>query len=603
METAHISIPVNKDGKIPFLSELINAIPTNTILNKKLTGLGATYLEIKSQRNSIIVEPNVPVIKGKCKDPEHKKDNLLGVYKGVTVDDIIDYLEESAKQSKHIKILTTPESFNRVHTALDSMDIEIRFDCFLLFDEAHKFAKDADFRKQITLPMDLFFECEQKAMVSATPMDFSDPRFEEQGFQWLELSPSFDYTKDITVRFTNNTLQTVKERFQQVVGNIFIFCNSTDMIYNMMLQLHVMEESAVFCSNESVGKLRNDKDVKFTCAYDTWNNKKMKRFNWLTSRFYNAVDIKLEEKPHVLLLTNSYFAEWTLLDPATDVIQAVGRFRNGVSSIEHIASVNRNLGQQEKEEIKGYVRGLETAHNMLVRFHDTTPNLTMREAWNEIIDNSPFNKFLNAEKQKDYFLIDNYVDDQMVKGYYSYKERLLSAYDRTGYFKVLMLEDSFKFGDYERLKKDNPKLGLKERRRNIVEQLEMLGPCETEMEMEYKNELIESDSFIVEAYEVLGMEIIQKLDYREKKIREAMILKQYNEGIRGNEAIKLIKNSFKVGTRYSDKYIKSELVRIFQLVKVNYPKAVTSHTIGDFFEYEQKNTKKDKGKLLITSKI
>ena len=36
-----------------------NMIPTNTILNKTLTGLGATHSEIHSKRNSIIIEPNV----------------------------------------------------------------------------------------------------------------------------------------------------------------------------------------------------------------------------------------------------------------------------------------------------------------------------------------------------------------------------------------------------------------------------------------------------------------------------------------------------------------------------------------------------------------
>lgn len=37
-------------------------IPANVVLDKTLTGLGATYGEIHSERNSIIIEPNVPVI-------------------------------------------------------------------------------------------------------------------------------------------------------------------------------------------------------------------------------------------------------------------------------------------------------------------------------------------------------------------------------------------------------------------------------------------------------------------------------------------------------------------------------------------------------------
>lgn len=37
-------------------------IPSNVILDKTLTGLGATHTELHSNRNSIIIEPNVPVI-------------------------------------------------------------------------------------------------------------------------------------------------------------------------------------------------------------------------------------------------------------------------------------------------------------------------------------------------------------------------------------------------------------------------------------------------------------------------------------------------------------------------------------------------------------
>ena len=51
-------------------------IPTGTILNKTLTGLGATHSEIHSKRNSIIIEPNVPVILGKLND----NDNMEAVY-------------------------------------------------------------------------------------------------------------------------------------------------------------------------------------------------------------------------------------------------------------------------------------------------------------------------------------------------------------------------------------------------------------------------------------------------------------------------------------------------------------------------------------------
>ena len=584
-----------ENGKIPYLTELLedNKIGTNTILCKTLTGLGATYSEIKAPRHSIIIEPNRPVITGKCKDPEHKNDNLFGVYQGIFTDDIIEYIEDS--DGKFLKIMTTPESFHKVEEALKATDIEIRFQCFLLFDECHKIVKDSDFRETISLPMDLFFECENKALVSATPIEFSDPRFEN--FEMVKIIPDFDFSKDLALLITNNVLQSVKETLETLDGNAFIFCNSTDMIYNLMKQLDLFEESSVFCSTNSVKKLKNDKDVKFKNAYEDWDVKHMKRYNWLTSRFYNAVDIKLDEQPNVILLSNCYFSIHTIIDPCTDAVQATGRFRNGVSSITHIVNVNPNLRVQSKEEIRAYIRGLEFIHNFLVKHRDIAPNAEKRSVLQEFIDNSPFNDFL-VDGVKCHYKIDCRVDDDVVKGYYSHKDILKSVYDNSNSFNVYMIEHTYKLGDFERLQRDNPKLSRKEAQMLIVEQLAMLGNCETQMELDYRNELVASDPFIVEAYETIGKEVIERLNYRKKYIREAMILKSYREKSTGREAMQLIKNSFSENTWYADDFIKKELKRIFKLLDINYPKAITSHTIGDFFEYEDKPTKKKRGKFL-----
>lgn len=59
-------------------------IPTNSIINKTVTGCGATYAEINAPRHSVIIEPNVPVIEGKMK----KHPQILGVFEGVTTEDI-----------------------------------------------------------------------------------------------------------------------------------------------------------------------------------------------------------------------------------------------------------------------------------------------------------------------------------------------------------------------------------------------------------------------------------------------------------------------------------------------------------------------------------
>lgn len=173
-----------------------DGIPTNIILNKTICGCGATYLELKTRRHSIIIEPNVPVIKGKL-----KKHNafLLGVYEGVTDKDIVTYFNK--RKGKYKKIMTTPEGFFKVKRILTGSGVNIYEHFFLLFDECDRIVKDSNFRGQITLPIADFFKFNTvgKAMVSATPIVPADPRFEEHNFQLIKITPAFPYKADINV--------------------------------------------------------------------------------------------------------------------------------------------------------------------------------------------------------------------------------------------------------------------------------------------------------------------------------------------------------------------------------------------------------------------
>lgn len=588
------------NGKIQYLTEILPEIPTNTILYKTLTGLGATYGELKANRNSVIIEPNKPVIIGKCSDPKHKKDNLFGVYEGVYTDKIIAYMENSINQKKHIKILTTPESFRRVQDAFEAMEMDMRFECFLLFDECHKIVKDVDYRANIVLPMDFFFECKYKALVSATPIRFTDPRFEKQKFQTITINPTFDYTKDLNLFITNNVLPTMRETLGRITDNVFIFCNSTDTIYALMKQLGVLEESAVFCSPKSVDKL---KVLKFKNASEQWEIKKMRKYNWLTSRFYNALDIELEETPTVIMLTDCYMAEFTMIDPYTDAIQIVGRFRNGVSAIYHIANTNHNLLIKSQEEIKGFINCSEEIYNNMRTFYNSASNRAAREAYRTALDCLPFNRMLDIHGNKNYFAIDNYMDEELLKSSYNSPNALVKAYSQCHSFLMHREDFNYKLGDCERLKRVNKSLSLKEKRKQIVEQLEMLGTCTTEMEMEFKRELSQADAFIVEAYDTIGKAKIEILNYSYRKIKKAVILTKHNKKSTGTEAIQLIKNSFQAGKWYSATYIKSEMRHIFNALHITPPKAITSCIINDYFRALEQRTKRGRGYYLIECKF
>lgn len=596
MKKTEIHIKKKADGKTQYLTEVLPTIPTNTILYKKLTGLGATYGEIKANRNSVIIEPNKPVIIGKCNDPKHSDDNLFCVHDNIYVDNIIRYITRSQKQSKYIKILTTPESFLKVRDAFEEMDMDIRFDCFLLFDECHKIIKDSGFREYVSLPMDLFFECEHKALVSATPLEFTDPRFEN--FTMIEVIPTFDYVQNLHIITTNNVLATIKKVLEQQ-DKCFIFCNYTDMIFELMKQLDILDKSAVFCSENSVDKLTG---LKFNNVSAVWDESKTQQFNWLTSRFYNAVDIELDFKPNVILITDCYAADYTIFDPYTDVVQCVGRFRNGVSNICLVTNTNPRFNIRSKDELKGTISCLRDNYEQVKSFYTYATTNSAKDAYKTLLECSPYKDMLDKYGRTSFYKIDNHINFQFVKGFYNNSGYLVEQFALSGMFYITADEESYAIGD-EQLLIINTSALIKEKRKAIVQQLELIYPCQTEMDYQMLRRLERADKFIVDAYLKIGKSKIERLRYSTKKIKEAIILVDYNEKTRGDEVQKLIANSFHEGQWYSARYIKSEIQRIFGLVGLKPKKTVTSNTITDFFEAERREHKKQRGYYLIRSRI
>lgn len=578
MNTTYINIE-KKNGKTQYLTEVLPEIPTNTILYKKLTGLGATYGELKADRDSIILEPNVPVIKGKCKDPKHAKDNLMGVYENVTVDSIVKYLQ--ACKEKHIKLLSTPESFSKIKAAFEEVDRDIYSTCYLLFDECHKIVKDVDYRENITLPFDDFFMFENKGLVSATPLDFTDPRFFKQKFQIMEVQPNFEYAQPLNLYHTNNVLQELKKRIGNIEKPIFLFINSTETIYSIMNKLDILEQSTVFCAYNSV---KNLKDKKFSQAYSDWDAAKMNKYNFLTSRFFNALDIELDFQPEVFIVTDVTMATQSIIDPFTDTIQIIGRFRNGIASASHITNTDYKFQVRSKAQLQFRINVFEETYKILKAYYDNATSDELRDAVKAILNNHPLTPLLNTDGTKNWFKIDNYMDENLVQGYYNSFDELVKNYKQCESFKLNYESQAYKLSDTERLKRENKSLSIKAKRREIVEQLEILKGDETSIAMEHKRELIRTDAFIVQAYDELGKAKIEELKYSQPQIREAIILKKYNENRTGTEFIEMVKNRFKAGQSYELSQINKIRDEIYSLLNMPPIKKKPKDFLSDFFE-------------------
>ena len=562
------------------LQDVMHEIPTNCILSKRIPGCGATTLELKTNHNSIIIVPNVPVINSKCQ----KNENILGVYEKIDEQKIVEYL----KSHQLYKIMTTPESFPKVKNACKLCGLNIYRDFFLLDDECHQLVKDVDYRADIVLPMDDFFMFERKALVSATPLGFSNPRFKD--FETIELHTSYDYKQKIQVVHTYSVAKTVREYLESHKDNkVCIFLNSVDGIYSLMNQLGILNDATVYCAPKSRIKLKSEHN--FTNVYDVWSADTMKQYNFFTARFYTAFDLELDYRPDLLMITDPHLSPYTMLDVDTDCIQICGRFRNGISSATHIYRTNPEIIAKTREQLEREIAVHEFAYQTVQTLYNSADSREGRYAFGEALETLPFRKYLSPKLTKNWFAIDNAIN-------YKNIVQIKLWYNDCHYF-IPTFEDKPYNKHDEELRIIKAARSIKEKRRKIVQLLCELEDPDSEYAMDFINEIRKIDPTIVDAFELLGRERIEELEYSEKKIKEEIILKQR----KGNKVVRLIKNSFTVGRAYTNDYITKELTRIFDMVHIHPEKPIKGSMIKDYFQTEDWRNKKSRGYRLISAII
>ena len=577
------------------LSDIMDEIQPDTILHKTVCGIGATTLELNCPRHSIIIEPNLPVIKGK----ELKHPTMLGVYEGVTVRMIEKYLLDNDVEYK--KIMTTPESFGKVKRAIRKTGTDMYGDFFLLYDECERLIKDVDYRRSITLPTTDFFRFKRKAMVSATPITPSDPRFEEQGFVMNRIVPTYDYRQDMEVIQTNNTMA----MFQSVLKDmdrdesICVFFSSTDGIEGIVERTGIKGKTSIFCSTESMDKLKSH---GFTDVYDSIvienGYAKLNRYNFFTSRFYSAVDIELEYKPVVIILTELHSAPHTMIDPATDAIQIAGRFRNGVKRLLHITNSDRKIEYMSREELEKYLDSSHTAYTnvkgMFVKAEEKGESDQYRQAYKAM----DYSRFILPNGQTDYFMRDNAFQDEQVKGYYQKVSGIRKAYRDTGAFNVLYRHQRVALSDKESRRLKKP-ISREEANRIMFKLIHNMAKGKgKKYNRLLLDELKNGCELMTEAYKVLGAKKIKETGFSDTALRQAISEKILSEQERSIPVKYAVYKEFKSKTWYSNREINAILKQIYARYGIGYDGRGMTKKICNYFKAERKTRRGSAGYML-----
>nr|WP_320036901.1 hypothetical protein [uncultured Bacteroides sp.] len=577
-----ISLEANKNE---YLSNIIkrygyNALPTNVILNKQLPGLGATHCEIMAERDSIIIEPNVPVIQSKAK--KHPK--VLGVYAGVKDKEISDYFE---KQTKNRKIITTPESFSRIKRVFSELNINIWEDFFLLFDECEKLVQDINYRESIEDPMDDFFKFKQKALVSATPIATDDPRLEKQGFANLIIRPNYPYKKEFTLITTNNIAESLSETVAPLKGKVCIFTNSIDTIDSLYRDIPALRKSITFCSPDGTKKL-----------YD-WKNRKsevfiteLTQYNFFTARFFSAVDIDCPHKPHVVMISDLYGAPQSVIDPATEAIQIVGRFRNGVKSVTHITSINTKMECMNSRETKDYIEGADAQYRKWDKEREASRSEGQRAMLQEAMLNCSYKQYLTLKGEQNPFKIANFYEDQRVKRLYTSGELLSNNYKKSGFFEVTYKRESHLFSDEDRLAMHRA-ITKKGRASLLLMNLEKINylrlSANTNQRRKHENILAklitnQAASALYDCYIKFGAEFVRGTEFNEKTIARALNRKQ-DLTIRNSREFKsILQQKIVVGKRYTSKELQAIYLSVCKDNEMFVYKSKPTKELEQFFE-------------------
>ena len=549
------------------LDSVFKEIPSNIILDKTICGCGATWLEIHSKRNSIIIEPNVPVIIGK--EQQHK--NIIGVYGDkITEKEIAGKIKA---QTGYVKIMTTPDSYFKVKKALKFLKASPYKDYFILLDECEKIVSDVDYRQNITLPIDDFFLYEGKAMVSATPIIIDDPRFVKYGFKIIKVRPAFDYKQLLELKPTNNVSAMVKRTVGKLDPDVPIcfFYNSIKGIEDLISVMKIGADANIYCSTNAAKELKKD---GYKNVYDNVTDKDGKstlvKYNFFTSRFYSAVDIELDYKPVVIMITQAYKTfggktPYTFIDPETEAVQIAGRFRNGVKRLIHITDTNPNTTYQTKDALSKFFAEEHSYFLKLLELKRQAVDDGQKHLIKQAIERVDYFKdgFVSQQGAINYFRYNNAYIDERLKMLYSSPARLNKAYRRCGAFTVLSEAEYAIYTEEDRkilMNKKGPK----------AKQIELLNDILKKSiassnfyDLAFIDELKKQYALYVEAIGLLGFNKVKQLGFADSAVRTAVKAEKFDKQIKDPIVIEDVYQTFEPESSYPTVEVNDYLKEIF----------------------------------------
>ena len=315
---------INQD--LPFLP--------NGIINKGVTGIGATTMELNCNRNSIIIQPLKVTVELKSMGTYNHEVFAYGSKASRSLNrDLADYLEDKDVEFKKIILV-----IDRLVDLVEALGERVK-NFFLLFDEIDYMQGSSTYRKKMEVGLDLGKVIKNYALVSATHIGFTDPEFkklkaynfkyENQEFREVQLYYLTDVIlkSSIKEKVTQNQLfSCIAHMIQNSESKILVAINNVKLIKELADELVKKE----LISEQDISLLISDNNLKNKLLIEKYsglsiNEEKLPtRLNFITSAYFNGYDLK-EEDLCLIIYSSPNFK--TNLITSNEIKQIYGRNR------------------------------------------------------------------------------------------------------------------------------------------------------------------------------------------------------------------------------------------------------------------------------------
>lgn len=570
---------------VEFLTEWNGFELPKGILNKGVTGCGATSVAIQDEHKTIICSPRINLIKNKVGQHE----GLLGVYGDVKNDEIMAYLEKAETP----KIMVTYDSMPRLAKLITD-----KSDWRVVVDEYQYLLIDSGFRsdKAIAL-LDAVNEFDYVTYLSATPIadkyiqrmeQFNDVPYTE--LIWRDRVEKIDVERIVSPKPINNAIEIVRNyqngifptKGEAISKECVIFLNSVTNIVNIVNQTKLSPEdvNVIVADTEDNRKLVRQIGKGFDIGSIPLAGEPHKMFTFCTSTAFAGCDFYSTCASTFVISDNK--KAHTSIDIATELVQIAGRQRLACNPFRKtiVFIYNVDIGEGNPEVYKEAIERKLRKSEGLAEWKNSAPEDFKKDVIKET------SEMQNIKKYSESYVRYDEKSDRFTVNRWAYLNELFAYdvqhenYQNSIIVKKQLEESGFDIKEEERqsdykeqLKCILTKEGFADRMKRYCElrQLKETNPyylADEIMERQYEDLRL--------YYDRLGYGRIKTLGFKEKDLKNEL-----ERSYRANDIKQKFRETFIVGERMATEDIKRIMSEIYSMYGIN-KSGVATHLERDY---------------------